>query len=632
MADTNLKMILIAVAVAATIFIIDISLPLGVAAGVPYVALVLLGIWLPRPQHIYFLAILGSVLTIIGYLVSPSGGVLWVVLANRGLALFAIWITAILIASRKQAEIELRKAHDELEVQIERRTKSLTQEIAERKLVEKFLRESEERFRDFADGASDWLWEMGADLRFTYHSPRYFEITGFSPADKIGTERTRYVAPSTLKSDKKNWVAHLDDLNARRAFKNFEYDFISRTGKIISTRISGKPVSDEKGEFLGYRGTGTDITERKLAEEALRENEERFKDFTNASSDWFWEMGPDLRFTSYSQNVEEATGVSPDWLIGKKRQEQGKPEIDDEKWIHHLDALKAREPFKDFEYGLTREDGIRIYVRSSGIPIFGDDGNFLGYRGTGTNITRRKQTEAQLIQSSKMATLGEMATGMAHELNQPLSIIRMAAESMQELAKDGDLPAEMLAGKLERIEGQVDRASAIINHMRIFGRMDTGEIEEVNLKEAVQGAVGLLGEQLRLNEIELSLNLPETCREVSGHQLQLEQVILNLITNARDAIEAYVTDGNKLRQITISITDDPGSEEVGLSVQDTGGGIPDVAMERIFEPFFTTKEVGKGTGLGLSISYGIITEMGGRIEVANVDEGASFTVSLLAAK
>ena len=507
----------------------------------------------------------------------------------------------------------------------------LEREIREREQAESALRKSEERFRDFTDGASDWFWEMGADLRFTYHSPRYFEITGFLPADKIGTERTRYVAPSTLKSDKKNWVAHLDDLNARRAFKNFEYDFISRTGKIISARISGKPVSDEKGEFLGYRGTGTDITERKLAEEALRENEERFKDFTNASSDWFWEMGPDLRFTRYSQGVEEAIGVSPDWLIGKTRQEQGRPKIDEEKWIHHLDALKAHEPFKDFEYGLIRKDETRVYVRASGVPVFGDGGDFLGYRGTGTNITDRIQAEAQLIQSSKLATLGEMATGMAHELNQPLNIIHMAAESLLDEVREGDIPATTLVAKLEKIEGQVDRASAIINHMRMFGRKDSGELEVVDLTEAVQGAVGLVKEQLRLGEIKLSVDLPKTCRKVMGHQLQLEQVILNLLTNARDAIEVHANDGNKLRRISITITDDPGSREVSLSVRDTGGGIPDEALDHIFEPFFTTKEVGKGTGLGLSISYGIITEMGGRIEVANVDGGAKFTITLSAA-
>ena len=242
------------------------------------------------------------------------------------------------------------------------------------------------------------------------------------------------------------------------------------------------------------------------------------------------------------------------------------------------------------------------------------------------DITERIQAEAQLIQAGKMATLGEMATGMAHELNQPLNIIHMVAESMQEMAKDDDLPAEVLEGKLGRILSQTDRASAIINHMRMFGRRDSGEMEVVDLKEAVQGAVGLVKEQLRLNEIELSVNLPETCRKVMGQQLQLEQVVLNLITNARDAIEAYTADDNKLRQITISITDDPKSEEVRLTVKDTGGGVPDAVLERIFEPFFTTKEVGQGTGLGLSISYGIITEMGGRIEVENTNSGAKFTI------
>ncbi|MCH8269458.1 MAG: response regulator, partial [Acidobacteria bacterium] len=134
----------------------------------------------------------------------------------------------------------------------------------------KALKESEVRFKDFAEAASDWFWEMDRDLRFTYHSERYYEITEFRPEDKIGTTRTRYVDPSTLKDEEAKWANHTADLEARRPFKNFEYSFKALDGKIISARISGTPIFDADRNFLGYRGTGTDVTERKRAQAALQ--------------------------------------------------------------------------------------------------------------------------------------------------------------------------------------------------------------------------------------------------------------------------------------------------------------------------------------------------------------------------
>lgn len=132
------------------------------------------------------------------------------------------------------------------------------------------LRESEERYKDISEVTADWFWEQDADLRFTYHSPRYFEITGFRPEHKIGTRRKHYVDVVDLEQDAGKWAAHEEDLEARRPFKNFEYAFKTFDGRIIHVRISGVPVFDAKGSFLGYRGSGTDITEIKRAEEETR--------------------------------------------------------------------------------------------------------------------------------------------------------------------------------------------------------------------------------------------------------------------------------------------------------------------------------------------------------------------------
>ena len=380
--------------------------------------------------------------------------------------------------------------------------------------------------------------------------------------------------------------------------------------------------------------------ERKVSkqnQQMLRHNEERFRGFAEASADWLWETDEDHRFTFISEGVVQATsGLRVEGIVGIKRTDFVKEDMqrDPEKWKKHLTDLDAHRPIRNFQYSImTPKEGMREFT-INGKPIFDDDGTFRGYRGVASDITERKRAEAQIIQSSKLASLGEMATGVAHELNQPINIISMAAEAALEMVNDGDMSTEALAGKLDRILSQTERASAIIGHMRMFGRTDSGELEGVDLKEAVLGAVSLVGEQLRLSGVELSVNLPEACRKIVGRQLQLEQVILNLLTNARDAIN-FKRNGSSTEQgddrIVIQVDDDPSADMVRLVVSDTGGGMPEDILDHIFDPFFTTKEIGEGTGIGLSISYGIISGMNGTITAANAGEGAEFVITLPAA-
>ncbi len=254
---------------------------------------------------------------------------------------------------------------------------------------------------------------------------------------------------------------------------------------------------------------------------------------------------------------------------------------------------------------------------------------FTGVPGIGTvmsakDITEFRRSENQLIQASKMATLGEMATGVAHELNQPLGVIRMAADNCKRRIDKGSCEPDYLRGKFVRISEQTERASKIIEHMRIFGRKAEGVLEPFDLCASVREAATLAGTQLQTLDIGLEVNLPEEPVTAVGEKVIFEQVLLNLVSNARDAIENQ--DG-ETHHIEISVK--TGSDGKGIvSVQDTGGGIPEEIQDRLFEPFFTTKEPGKGTGLGLSISYGTIEGMSGTLTVKNQGAGACFTISL----
>jgi DNA-binding response OmpR family regulator len=249
------------------------------------------------------------------------------------------------------------------------------------------------------------------------------------------------------------------------------------------------------------------------------------------------------------------------------------------------------------------------------------------------------QTQAQLFQTSKLATLGEMSAGLAHEMNQPLGGISLIAKHLRKLMERERLSKEEIESGLGDIEASVKRMSKIIQHIRTFARQDTLQFTEVDVNETIDSALSLLGEQLRLHEIEMVQELSPALPRIAGEPYQLEQVWINLIANARDALDEkdkQISDGrgqvaNYKKSLKISTIYDPESEKpcVQVRVSDNGIGLGEEQKEKIFEPFFTTKEVGKATGLGLSISHGIIESHKGKIEVESKEwEGTTVQVIL----
>lgn len=240
-----------------------------------------------------------------------------------------------------------------------------------------------------------------------------------------------------------------------------------------------------------------------------------------------------------------------------------------------------------------------------------------------TDITEQRNTNAQLVQAAKLATLGEMSTGMAHELNQPLNVISLAASNLRFSLEQASSPGfENRLAKLDRIDSAVRRAAGIIDHMRAYGRLSGEGLSPIELGAVVAGASDLMSEQLKLANISLTNQFPDGDFKVMGNSIQLEQVLINLINNSKDAISDTGGPGE------IIVDAETIQQRILLRVSDTGGGIPEHALPHIFEPFFTTKPVGEGTGLGGSISYGIIRDMQGDIWAENLPQGARITVSL----
>src|SRR5256886_2769333 len=270
--------------------------------------------------------------------------------------------------------------------------------------------------------------------------------------------------------------------------------------------------------------------------------------------------------------------------------------------------------------GLARSNLRLADSRKAMIHIMGD------LRETTAEMQRREQElrdkQEQLVQAGKLATLGELTTGVAHELNNPLNNTGLFVGNAIDLIELGAADKGQIVHELRQAMQQVSKATQIISHLRTFGRAAPVSREPISLRPVIERALSLVQEQLRLHEIEVTLDLGPEEPVVVGNPIQLEQVFINLLANARDAV---LDSPRKAIRISASV----GSATVEIAFVDTGHGIPSGLEQRIFDPFFTTKEVGKGTGLGLSITYGIVKEHGGTISVVSTPgEGATFLIQL----
>jgi C4-dicarboxylate-specific signal transduction histidine kinase len=232
-----------------------------------------------------------------------------------------------------------------------------------------------------------------------------------------------------------------------------------------------------------------------------------------------------------------------------------------------------------------------------------------------------RDKQEQLVQAGKLATLGELTTGVAHELNNPLNNIGLFIGNVLDQIELGRSDVERIKSDLGKATEQVRKATEIITHLRTFGRPAPVALERVDMDEVITRSLSLVAEQLRTRAIEVSVERIGDL-QVLGNAIQLEQVFINLLTNARDAL------GDAERR-EVAITAVEAGETVKISVADSGAGIPPEISQRIFDPFFTTKEVGGGTGLGLSITYSIVKEHGGQIWVdGRPGTGAVFHIEL----
>jgi histidine kinase len=415
----------------------------------------------------------------------------------------------------------------------------------------------------------------------------------------------------------------LEDCVKTGSLSYAEHVHQNHEGKTLYFEITTYPLQDTSGQVSRIIHLSRDITLRKYLENEVKKSEEKYRTvFNSIPNPVFVVDVKNMEILDCNDSVTAVYGFRKEELVTTSFLnlfEEGERE-------RYVSELKTYNILNQLQQ-LTKE-GKKIFVNIHISPS-----EYLGREVllvTTSDITERLMAEQQLIQASKMTTLGEMATGVAHELNQPLSVIKTASSYLiKKVNRKEGIEDGILKTLAEEIDSQVDRASKVIEHMRDFGRKSEISRERVNVNEALNRALEIFHQQLKLREIEVIKELQEDLPALLADSNRLEQVFINLLINARDAIEEkWEQADHKGETKRISLKTRTKDGMIIIEVKDTGTGIPESILDKIFDPFFTTKEVGKGTGLGLSISYSIVQNYHGTIK-AETQEGVGSNFIIL---
>lgn len=467
------------------------------------------------------------------------------------------------------------------------------------------LADSQFKFRSFIEHAPDGVFIMNKAGQYLEMNVAVSSITGYSKDDLLKMSFQDLVTENSLQ---KYHTFKQKFFNTGTA--NTELTFHHKNGKTRWCTLDGVKLSEDQ-----YLCFSKDITHHKAAADALMKSEEKYRTLLNASPEGIIIVDLKGLITDVSEIGMELYGVdSQDELIGK----------------HILRFVPAglKSKFKDI-YAKTLEEGlvqsaelklqnkkkIPFISEISTTLIQGKGGESIAFMIVIHDITHRKKMERQMIHNDRMTTLGEMATGIAHEINQPLNTLSILFDNMLLAASKSDsLPKSYLEKKTEKIYDNIFRIKNIIDHVRVFSRSQEDAIfSSFEVNESIKNAISMISEQFRHKMIDLEIDLYEKLPSAFGNTYQFEQVILNLLINSKDAIEERISKYQDTFEKKIKIRTYQSCKIIIIEVEDNGIGIKPEDLEKIMLPFYTTKEAGKGTGLGLSISFGIIKDMKGEI-------------------
>jgi PAS domain S-box-containing protein len=390
-----------------------------------------------------------------------------------------------------------------------------------------------------------------------------------------------------------------------------------RDGRSAVCLDTSRAVWDPAGQVIRYQGTLVDVTERRQMESQLRQQEEFQRHLLESFPDLILVVDTDERYSFVSSRLRDLLGYEPETWLGKKitEIEEQSPEMVQ----LYREVVSGKKMFGFCEFGARHRNGTWSTMRASASPLYGSsEASTTGVVISVRDITVEKKMEQQVIQSERLAAMGQMIGGFAHELNNPLTGILGLSEMLQ----DSDV-AENTKKQLGMIHTQARRAAEIVQNLVFYSRPPAPGKSRVNLSEMIQRSLHLQAYSLRKNNINVDFEPNDSLPAVAGDPNQLVQVFWNLIVNAEQAIREVQEKG------TIKIRLGRNANSLWASFQDDGPGISPEILPNIFDPFYTTKRPGRGTGLGLSICKAVLREHGGNVEASSSPgAGAIFTVTL----
>jgi len=498
-------------------------------------------------------------------------------------------------------------------------------DITPRKEFEERLQASERRYRELFEKVQEGVFVSTVEGRFLDCNQAFLEMLGYESKEEL----LKIYIPTDLYVNPEDRKVLQERIERDGYIKDWEVEFKRKDGSKITVLHTAHALRDETGRIVGYEGMSVDITERKRLEKELRASNEFLRSLIESSP--YGIIATDMKgnVVIFNKGAEELLGYKAEEVIGKIHISELYPP-----GIAKEVMKKLRSPdyggvgkFTGSEFRVVNRWGEEIPIHLSAAMVYRDGkevatvGIFTDLRPKLAMERKLQETQMQLLQSEKLRSLGEMAAGVAHEINNPLGgILIYASLLMEDLPPDDPKRAD-----LERIVQEATRCKEIVKSLLEFARQSSPEKEPTDVNRAITEGLLFLENQATFHNIEIIKELDPSLPPVIGNAGQLKQVFMNIMINAADAMNGCGT-------LTIRTRPSEDGDEVIIEFTDTGEGIPDDVLPRIFDPFFTTKEVGKGTGLGLSMSYGIVREHGGRIEVeTEVGKGSTFRVILPAA-
>ncbi len=498
----------------------------------------------------------------------------------------------------------------------------IVKDITERKKAEEKLIESEEKYRALVETSSDIIWEVNIEGVFTYISPNVKEIWGYEQDEVTGKTPFDFVVSEELEQMLKIFQ---DEVNLAKPFHAYENTYLHKDGHKVVIQTSGTPVLDDEENLQCYRGVNRDITERKQAEEALRESEKKYRNMVENAVEGLFQSTPEGRFLSVNPAFAKMLGYgSPKELVLEISDIETQYYVDPADRRQYLKILQESGQMENFEHRARCKNGSHIWLSSGTRAYFDKNGTVIRYEGVVTDITERKQAtkekanlESQLRQAAKIEAVGTLAGGIAHDFNNILGIIVGNAELAMDDVPDWN-PARL---NLDEIKTASMRAKNVVRQLLSFSRKSEQEKSPIKIHTIIKESIQLLRASIA-SSVELRSNIPSDLGTILADPTQIHQVIINLCTNAAHAMEE---DGGtlELNLAAIELDDDATAKYlqissgryIQLTVSDTGSGIDPEIKDRIFDPYFTTKKVDKGTGIGLSVVHGIVKDHAGTISV-----------------